>query len=201
MFFGILLQTIRYCAYTLYVMLVKKVRLNFRYLLAAFLFVLAVIGFLTLRDFQSNTSVAVCALCQKGVKLSDGALVNSFDDFHSRKTVPHPCYDGLCEDVLFPGERENFKSCIYDTQHPKLNKLTEGPLVELTPTPCRFINSFEKARNETVLLVSFSGSGNTWTRGLLQQATGYCTGSHICDIDLRRHGFPGEGVIGKQKDS
>ena len=37
------------------------------------------------------------------------------------------------------------------------------------------INSFCTGRGP-VGLVSFPGSGNTWVRGLLQQATGICTG-------------------------
>ena len=31
-----------------------------------------------------------------------------------------------------------------------------------------------------VALVSFPGSGNTWVRGLLEQATGVCTGRSVC---------------------
>ena len=39
------------------------------------------------------------------------------------------------------------------------------------------MNGTERA---AVALVSFPGSGNTWVRGLLQQATGVCTGES-CD--------------------
>ena len=38
---------------------------------------------------------------------------------------------------------------------------------------CRFMNGSQRA---PVALVSFPGSGNTWVRGLLEQATGICTG-------------------------
>ena len=31
-----------------------------------------------------------------------------------------------------------------------------------------------------VALVSFPGSGSTWVRGLLEQATGVCTGRSVC---------------------
>ena len=176
---------------------VKKFRLRIRFVVAIVL-VIAVIGLLCLHLFQSNSTAAVFVLYQEEVNVGDGESFDSSHDLYSRKPVWRPCHDGLCTDVLWPGERELFKACINDTQHPKLNKLSEGPLVEMSPSPCRFVRSSEKARNETVLLVSFSGSGNTWTRGLLQQATGFCTGSHVCDIDLRRHGFPGEGVMGKE---
>ena len=40
---------------------------------------------------------------------------------------------------------------------------------------CRFING---SRRAAVALVSFPGSGNTWVRGLLEKATGVCTGMY-----------------------
>ena len=43
-------------------------------------------------------------------------------------------------------------------------------------------------------LASFPGSGNTWVRYLLQQATGVLTGSIYTDGDLRKNGFHGESV-------
>ncbi|XP_060076046.1 WSCD family member AGAP003962-like [Ylistrum balloti] len=42
-------------------------------------------------------------------------------------------------------------------------------------------------------LVSFPGSGNTWLRHVIQQATGVATGSVYSDVGLKRDGFPGEG--------
>ncbi|CAH0758810.1 unnamed protein product [Diatraea saccharalis] len=45
-----------------------------------------------------------------------------------------------------------------------------------------------------VALASFPGSGNTWLRYLLQQATGIVTGSIYMDYGLRVHGFPAENV-------
>ena len=42
-----------------------------------------------------------------------------------------------------------------------------------------------------VALASFPGSGNTWVRYLLQQATGIITGSMYNDTDLFKRGFPG----------
>lgn len=43
-------------------------------------------------------------------------------------------------------------------------------------------------------LVSFPGSGNTWLRYLLQQATGIATGSVYLDEGLAEYGFPGENI-------
>ena len=45
-----------------------------------------------------------------------------------------------------------------------------------------------------VALVSLPGSGNTWVRGLLEEATGYCTGSMWCDPVLRAKQFCAEGI-------
>ena len=45
-----------------------------------------------------------------------------------------------------------------------------------------------------VALNSQEGSGNTWLRGLLEKATGVCTGFYACDVEMRAQGFLGEGV-------
>ncbi|KAI8442406.1 hypothetical protein MSG28_005922 [Choristoneura fumiferana] len=45
-----------------------------------------------------------------------------------------------------------------------------------------------------VALASFPGSGNTWLRYLLQQATGIWTGSVYMDFGLKVRGFPAENV-------
>nr|CAD7409860.1 unnamed protein product [Timema cristinae]CAD7424555.1 unnamed protein product [Timema monikensis] len=46
-----------------------------------------------------------------------------------------------------------------------------------------------------VALVSFPGSGNTWVRYLLQQATGIYTGSVYKDYGLLKNGFAAESVV------
>ncbi|XP_046563244.1 WSCD family member AGAP003962-like [Haliotis rubra] len=45
-----------------------------------------------------------------------------------------------------------------------------------------------------IALVSYPGSGNTWTRHLIQQLTGIATGSVYIDEALRLNGFPGESL-------
>ena len=45
-----------------------------------------------------------------------------------------------------------------------------------------------------VALASFPGSGITWLRYLIEQATGIFTGSMDCDISLKHVGHMGEGV-------
>uniref|UniRef100_A0A182XXM5 Sulfotransferase domain-containing protein n=2 Tax=Anopheles stephensi TaxID=30069 RepID=A0A182XXM5_ANOST len=50
------------------------------------------------------------------------------------------------------------------------------------------------SKPELTALVSFPGSGNTWLRYLLQQATGILTGSVYKDYGLLKSGFPAESV-------
>ena len=61
------------------------------------------------------------------------------------------------------------------------------------PCKCRFV---ERAGRKTVALISPPGSGNTWVRGILETATGICSGSIYCDDELKEGGFCGEGLQG-----
>ena len=47
------------------------------------------------------------------------------------------------------------------------------------------------SHDPVVALASFPGSGNTWLRYLLQQATGILTGSVYDNPELSKNGFPG----------
>ncbi|TRY68247.1 hypothetical protein TCAL_04080 [Tigriopus californicus] len=46
-----------------------------------------------------------------------------------------------------------------------------------------------------VALASFPGSGNTWLRYLIQQASGILTGSVYKDYALLKNGFPAENIV------
>ena len=52
----------------------------------------------------------------------------------------------------------------------------------------------QNASRLNVALSSFPGSGTTWLRYLIEQATGLFTGSLECDISLKHVGHMGEGV-------
>jgi hypothetical protein len=54
---------------------------------------------------------------------------------------------------------------------------------------------FKAAPGPVVALASFPGSGNTWVRYLLQQATGILTGSVYKDYALLKNGFPAESIV------
>lgn len=56
---------------------------------------------------------------------------------------------------------------------------------------CHFMNGTNRP---AVLLMTFTGSGTTWLRELLEQATGICTGSVFWDKFLRLAGMNGEGI-------
>ena len=59
---------------------------------------------------------------------------------------------------------------------------------------CRQPLGFKSPPGPTVALASFPGSGNTWLRYLLQQATGILTGSVYKDYALLKNGFPAENI-------
>ncbi|GAB0093944.1 WSCD [Sergentomyia squamirostris] len=74
--------------------------------------------------------------------------------------------------------------------HPVITTTTKAP----PPLqPVDIVPSLRK-RHEVVALASFPGSGNTWLRYLLQQATGILTGSVYKDYGLMKSGFPAENV-------
>lgn len=59
---------------------------------------------------------------------------------------------------------------------------------------CSELKYMQPPAEESVALASFPGSGNTWLRYLLQQATGVLTGSVYKDYGLMKNGFPAESV-------
>ena len=60
-------------------------------------------------------------------------------------------------------------------------------------SPCRESLRFRADGGAVAALASFPGSGNTWLRYLLEQATGVLTGSIYCDRGLKLY-FSGEYV-------
>uniref|UniRef100_A0A1B0CIB8 Putative beta-16-n-acetylglucosaminyltransferase n=1 Tax=Lutzomyia longipalpis TaxID=7200 RepID=A0A1B0CIB8_LUTLO len=69
-------------------------------------------------------------------------------------------------------------------------------LTTKAPEPTVSAQTFDKhLSGKVVALASFPGSGNTWLRYLLQQATGILTGSVYKDYGLMKSGFPAENVL------
>ena len=78
----------------------------------------------------------------------------------------HVCEDVLCSEFLTQEDLKRMDWCA--------KKLINN----LVPTPvpsCHFMNG-TSSQMANVALISFPGSGNTWIRGLLEKATGICTG-------------------------
>ena len=93
------------------------------------------------------------------------------------------CKDPLCMEYLTDKDRSRFDTCLQKVAshkgHPQ-----DGQ--------CHFISQVHRL---PVALASYPGSGNTWLRGLLETATGICTGFESCDISMRVKGFAGENIV------
>ena len=102
---------------------------------------------------------------------------------NQRRLLPsnRSCTDQSCSTFLATSDSLAFQHCTKFAS--KFGHIDKGK--------CVFMNGTGR---QPIALTSFPGSGNTWVRGLLQQVTGFCTGSLSCDPDLRRHGFVGESI-------
>lgn len=78
---------------------------------------------------------------------------------------------------------DNSKDIYYEKLWPKTNNLRK-----------KAVKATEVPETGLTALASFPGSGNTWLRYLLQQATGIYTGSVYKDFGLLKSGFPAEYV-------
>ena len=94
------------------------------------------------------------------------------------------CKDKRCSSLLTSIQRAKYRQC-------KVHNSFYAKRLATIPARCVFRESKDHA---PVALVSVPGSGNTWVRGLLEKATGICTGSIYCDVPLREKGFAGEHV-------
>ncbi|XP_011405847.1 PREDICTED: WSCD family member GA21586-like [Amphimedon queenslandica] len=123
-------------------------------------------------------------------------IESSYRDIETAFLPPKltPCYqtDPKCLSLLSKAERDTYESCTRGVRKSlqKLRPVKDGD--------CRFVSSSSSSssnvRRGPVALASFPGSGNTWLRGLLELATGVCTGSVYCHAHFRIRGFNGEGV-------
>ena len=102
---------------------------------------------------ESDTSASSAAS-------SESSLVNT-----SRQSLLNTeCIDALCTQYLSKTDLKMFRYC---------TKRTEVRHTSLDKGLRRFMDGTSRS---TVALASFPGSGNTWVRGLLEKATGICTG-------------------------
>lgn len=104
------------------------------------------------------------------------------------RTISSSCKERHCSEFLTKKEKLAQKVCareVYRHMDPLDIKLN------LRANECRFIDGKNRL---PVALVSAEGSGNTWIRGLLEKATGICTGFLHCDYVMRQKGFVGESI-------
>ena len=93
------------------------------------------------------------------------------------------CRQRQCREYLSQRERIALQQCVNEVRRRYNGIIKDGN--------CSFIDGKNRL---PVALVSTEGSGNTWVRGLLEKATGICTGFVYCDFMMRAHGFIGENI-------
>ena len=96
--------------------------------------------------------------------------------------VPVNCVKRNCREFLSDSEKDKMSVC-------ERKAKSEG--YQIKDSDCKFLPSTGR---HPVALSSAPGSGNTWTRGLLEKATGICTGYIYCDNSMRVHGYIGEMI-------
>jgi hypothetical protein len=103
----------------------------------------------------------------------------------------------------FPGHKISRSNFIIESNHVMLKSSDKSDqahnndklgIVSSTKSDNNEFNDKENAAKPIAALVSFPGSGNTWLRYLLQQATGILTGSVYKDYGLLKSGFPAESI-------
>lgn len=99
-------------------------------------------------------------------------------------TKPINCKQRQCKEYLSGRELAALKQCMNEVKRKRYEEM-------IRDGDCSFIDG---KRRLPVALVSTEGSGNTWVRGLLEKATGICTGFVYCDFMMRAQGFIGENV-------
>ena len=92
-----------------------------------------------------------------------------FQFFHDQK-LHHHCQLPKCMDNLSDFDKAWYDYC---TQKQKKAKERQSEEVKMLTGDCEFMRGEGRA---PVALASLPGSGNTWVRGLLEKATGICTG-------------------------
>ena len=124
-----------------------------------------------------------------GLSLKGAPIQNAQESPFNSDHISPSCSNSLCTEYLSERDTFNFTTCKKRTEATYSKMIAKGsPISPLWSTQlsnrfvngqllpsgeCRFMNG--SGRNP-IGLVSFPGSGNTWVRGLLQKATGICTG-------------------------
>jgi len=123
---------------------------------------------------NSNDSVGKKVYSKLVWKLPDNKIDSLVKQFNVKGT-----------EYLSPETKRNFLWCDAEMRtHQPLKMFDRG---------CSEVG-FKEDSGKKVALASFPGSGSTWSRTLLEQATGVFTGAIYCDRSLKAEGFVGEYI-------
>ena len=105
------------------------------------------------------------------------------------------CFGKFCMNAVESSDRQRMFDCVRKAlEYVRGMGYSHRYAFNKMQCSCELMNGAGRKRFG---LVSLPGSGNTWVRGLLEKATGVCTGSMWCDRTLRSAHFCGEGMRGK----
>ena len=105
------------------------------------------------------------------------------------------CFGKFCVNTVESSDRQRMFNCLRKAlEYVRGMGYSHRFALNKMQCSCELMNGAGRKRFG---LVSLPGSGNTWVRGLLEKATGVCTGSMWCDRTLRSAHFCGEGMRGK----
>ena len=140
---------------------------------------------------SSNIVIAPrVASTNKNFKIS----LNAEDEYDRKPSVslknitisyPVACNETNCLEFLSKSDTMHLKRCGQMTSESQSG-------VKIEQSTCTFLPYKDRT---PVALSSPPGSGNTWLRGLLERATGVCTGYGLCDTEMRARGFLGEQIV------
>ena len=99
--------------------------------------------------------------------------------------APEHCEEKNCQEFLSEVEKGQLKVC------EKRVRTRDHYMGPINNSDCKFLPNTTR---HPVALISPQGAGNTWTRGLLEKATGICTGFIYCDTVMRARGYVGERI-------
>ena len=128
-----------------------------------------------------NTSLSLQSAAVQRILVRETRRVKTSRTNSVYAGIRQKCRSRICREYLSKKDLAHFSYCW------KKARMTR----ERERSQCRFLNATTRP---PIALASFPGSGNTWVRGLLQQATGICTGGIYCDTTLRISGYPGESL-------
>ena len=139
---------------------------------------------------EGDTNVELSKL--SSIASETAKLENDVVELEPPLSKPRNCRYAHCKEYLMKSELVAIDKCKTDTSKRTVNgKLESLRGSTLNENDCNFMNGSNRL---PVALASTSGCGNTWIRGLLEKASGICTGFLYCDYAMRREGFIGETV-------